>query len=137
MVGFPGETDSHFQRMVDFLDRSPFTYFHVFTYSRRDHTRAAQMPNQVDLKAAQERSREIRALSERKTHDYNARFKETQVEVLAEERNANGQLIGRTDRFMKVEWVGEDHSINSFVTLKVEDTDHQGASGVLCTPEIG
>lgn len=137
MVGFPGETDSHFQRMVDFLDRSPFAYFHVFTYSRRDHTRAAQMPNQVDLKAAQERSREIRALSERKTHDYNARFKETQVEVLAEERNDNGQLIGRTDRFMKVEWVGEDHSINSFVTLKVEDTDHQGASGVLCTPEAG
>ena len=43
MVGFPGETEEAFQRMYDWLDRLPYAYFHVFSYSKRDHTKAARM----------------------------------------------------------------------------------------------
>ena len=47
MVGFPGETDEDFQQTRALVERLPFTYLHVFTYSRREGTPAAAMPDQV------------------------------------------------------------------------------------------
>ena len=85
MVGFPGETDASFQRMYDWLDRQPYAYFHVFSYSKRNHTRAARMPDQVPSQAARERSRLLRTLSDRKSAAYNSRFRGRKLPVLVEE----------------------------------------------------
>ena len=87
MVGFPGETDDSFQRMHDWLDRLPFAYFHVFSYSKRDHTRAARMPDQVPPAEARERSRLLRTLSERKSAAYHSRFRGRVLPVLVEEES--------------------------------------------------
>ncbi|MDE2848169.1 MAG: tRNA (N(6)-L-threonylcarbamoyladenosine(37)-C(2))-methylthiotransferase MtaB [Gemmatimonadota bacterium] len=87
MVGFPGETDASFQRMYDWLDRQPYAYFHVFSYSRRDHTRAARMPDQVPPSTARERSLLLRTLSDRKSAEYNSRFRGRKLTVLVEEES--------------------------------------------------
>jgi threonylcarbamoyladenosine tRNA methylthiotransferase MtaB len=135
MVGFPGETDAHFQRMYDFLNRLPFAYFHVFTYSPRSHTIASRMQNPVHPEIAKERSQKIRALSEYKSRCYNDYFIDKEVEVLVEERSNNGRLIGRTDRYLKVELPGENNLINTIVKLKIGDTENQGAvQGVPVNP---
>ncbi len=85
MVGFPGETDASFQRMYDWLDPLPFAYFHVFSYSRRDHTRAARMPDQVPASTARERNQLLRTLSDRKSAAYNSRFRGRVLPVLVED----------------------------------------------------
>lgn len=65
MTGFPGETDEEFRQTYDFIERLPFTYLHVFTYSLRPGTPAAGMP-QVPFPVRKERTRILRELGARK-----------------------------------------------------------------------
>lgn len=60
MVGFPGETDAEFEATRRMVEDLPFTYLHVFTYSARPGTPAAEMPNQVPVHIARERNRILR-----------------------------------------------------------------------------
>jgi threonylcarbamoyladenosine tRNA methylthiotransferase MtaB len=66
MVGFPGETDAEFEETRRMIEDLPFTYLHVFTYSARPGTPAAEMPAQVPTRAARERNRILRELAEQK-----------------------------------------------------------------------
>ncbi len=75
IAGFPGETADDHAATVDFIDRYPFTYLHVFSYSVRPGTAAAQMPDHVPAAKIKQRARELRALSEKKS----AAFRECQV----------------------------------------------------------
>jgi len=70
MVGFPGETDAEFEENRSFLERLPFTYLHVFTYSPRPGTPAASMPGQVPAAVRKERSLILRELAARKNQEF-------------------------------------------------------------------
>jgi threonylcarbamoyladenosine tRNA methylthiotransferase MtaB len=63
MVGFPGETESDFEESRRFIEDQPFTYLHVFTYSERPGTPAADMPGQVPMPVRKERNRILRELA--------------------------------------------------------------------------
>ena len=66
MVGFPGETDAEFEDTRAWWKILPFTYLHVFTYSARPGTPAADMPKQVPVHVARERNRVLRDLAAEK-----------------------------------------------------------------------
>jgi threonylcarbamoyladenosine tRNA methylthiotransferase MtaB len=66
MVGFPGETEADFEESRRFIEGLPFTYLHVFTYSERPGTPAAEMPGQVPMPVRKERNRILRDLAARK-----------------------------------------------------------------------
>ena len=68
MVGFPGESDDDFEQTRAFIERLPFTYLHVFTYSSRPGTPSAEMPEQVPVQVARERNRVLRELIAGKKH---------------------------------------------------------------------
>lgn len=70
IVGFPGETDKHFQETYDLLESLPVSYFHVFTYSERDNTDAANMENPVPKEIRKQRTKLLRALSEKKKNEF-------------------------------------------------------------------
>ena len=76
IAGFPGETEEDHTATMAFIERLPFTYFHVFSFSKRPGTRAAAMPNEVPAPTIRRRARELRALGERKA----AAFHRTQVD---------------------------------------------------------
>jgi len=65
IVGFPGETDEHFQSLLDFIASVRFERLGVFTYSREESSRAAKMPNQVPAKIKQARFRKAMRLQQR------------------------------------------------------------------------
>lgn len=158
MVGFPGETDASFQRMYDWLDRLPYAYFHVFSYSKRDHTRAARMPEQVPPSAARDRSRSLRTLNDRKSAAYNSRFRGRKLSVLVEEESdglpdpagpagppgspgSSGEqgpqaqvMTGRTDHGLRCWFEGRAEQVNAFVEVEVDATDARGATGRLSLP---
>ena len=135
MVGFPGETDASFQRMYDWLDRQPYAYFHVFSYSKRDHTRAARMPDQVPPPTARERSQLLRTLSDRKSAAYNSRFRGRKLLVLVEEESDEGMMTGRTDHGLRCWFEGRAEQVNTFVEVEVDATDARGATGRLSVPD--
>jgi threonylcarbamoyladenosine tRNA methylthiotransferase MtaB len=69
IAGFPGETDAEHAETFAFIERLPFTYLHVFSFSERPGTRAAELPDQVPPQIIKTRARELRALGDRKaTH---------------------------------------------------------------------
>jgi threonylcarbamoyladenosine tRNA methylthiotransferase MtaB len=70
IAGFPGETESDHAATLAFIDRHPFTYLHVFSYSPRPGTKAAQSPNQVPAATIKRRARELRSLSESKSSSF-------------------------------------------------------------------
>ena len=134
MVGFPGETDDSFQRMYDWLERMPFAYFHVFTYSKRDHTRAARMSDQVPRAIARERSQRLRSLSDQKSATFNGRFKGEILPVLVEDKLVDQLMRGRTDHGIKVCFEGQLKQVNTFVDVEVISSDVEGAMGRLTVP---
>jgi threonylcarbamoyladenosine tRNA methylthiotransferase MtaB len=70
IVGFPGETDVDFAATEALIDRLPFTYLHVFTYSPRPGTAATRLPDHVPLSVAQQRSSHLRHLGQAKGNAY-------------------------------------------------------------------
>lgn len=75
MVGFPGETDSEFEDNRQFIESLPFTYLHVFTYSERPGTPAAEEAAQVPIRLRKERNRVLRELAAAK----NLVFRESMI----------------------------------------------------------
>jgi threonylcarbamoyladenosine tRNA methylthiotransferase MtaB len=74
MVGFPGETDTDFEESRQFIEHMPFTYLHVFTYSERPGTPAAQDPQAVSMAVRKERNHVLRELGERKNLEFRQRM---------------------------------------------------------------
>jgi threonylcarbamoyladenosine tRNA methylthiotransferase MtaB len=72
IAGFPGETDEDHARALAFIEALPLTYLHVFSYSPRPGTPAAEMSEQVSARAIARRARELRALGEKKKAGFRA-----------------------------------------------------------------
>jgi threonylcarbamoyladenosine tRNA methylthiotransferase MtaB len=70
MVGFPGETDADFEESRQFIDSLPFTYLHVFTYSERPGTPAADHAGSVPIPVRKERNRILRELAAAKNLEF-------------------------------------------------------------------
>jgi len=70
MVGFPGETDALFEESRRFIESMPFTYLHVFTYSERPGTPAAEMAGQVPIRVRRDRNLVLRELAARKNEAF-------------------------------------------------------------------
>ncbi len=75
MVGFPGETNEEFEQTRALIDRLPFTYLHIFPYSERPGTPAAEAEGQIPWQIRRERGRILKALGQQK----NRAFRESQV----------------------------------------------------------
>ena len=73
IVGFPGETDADFAATEAIVERLPFTYLHVFTWSPRPGTAATRLPDHVPLAVAQARSSHLRHLGQAKGNEYRKR----------------------------------------------------------------
>ncbi|WP_031498984.1 tRNA (N(6)-L-threonylcarbamoyladenosine(37)-C(2))-methylthiotransferase MtaB [Bryobacter aggregatus] len=74
MVGFPGETEEEFRESAAFIERMPFTYLHVFTYSERPGTEATGMGGMVPMEQRRERNRVLQEISERKGMEFRRRL---------------------------------------------------------------
>lgn len=86
IVGFPGETEEEFAETCAFLEKVKFYETHIFKYSRRRGTRAAEMEHQVPEEIKSERSKVLQELNREHMAQYEARFQGRQAEVLFEEK---------------------------------------------------
>jgi threonylcarbamoyladenosine tRNA methylthiotransferase MtaB len=72
IVGFPGETDEDFQATYELIERLPFTYLHVFSFSARPGTEGANLTTPVPAAIIRERARTLRALARKKSYEFRA-----------------------------------------------------------------
>lgn len=121
IVGFPGETDEEFNTTYEFLKDIAFYKMHIFKYSQRKGTKAAVMPNQVDGKIKEERSKKLIELSNENEYNYNKKYIGKQVEVLFEEREGE-YLKGHTTNYIVVKHkTDKDDLINKIAKVTVSE----------------
>lgn len=121
IVGFPGETDDEFNTTYEFLKEIAFYKMHIFKYSQRKGTKAAVMPNQIDGKIKEERSKKLIELSNENEYNYNKKYIGKQVEVLFEEREGE-YLKGHTTNYIVVKHkTDKDDLINKIAKVTVSE----------------
>lgn len=126
IVGFPGETEEDFLETYRFLQALDVSYFHVFTYSQRDNTPAATMPNQVPLEERRRRNQMLNILSEKKRLDFYYRFLGENRKVLLEKSKEEGVLHGFTDNYVKISIPLEESWVNHVVELQLDKIGKEG-----------
>ena len=114
MVGFPGETDSDFEDSRRFIESLPFTYLHVFTYSERPGTPAAEDPDSVPMPVRKQRNRVLRELAAAR----NREFRERMVGRTLSAVTLHDTGTALTDNYLKVELAGYREP-NELVDLRI------------------
>jgi threonylcarbamoyladenosine tRNA methylthiotransferase MtaB len=102
IVGFPGESDAHFRETFNFLHTIPVSYFHVFTYSEREGTRALELNSPVPQHIRHERNKALRQLSYMKMQDFTAQHSGQTRKVLFEGYDKHGMMEGYTDNYIRI-----------------------------------
>lgn len=105
IVGFPGETEEEFNETYEFLKRIKLTKTHIFKYSPRKGTRAAEMKGQLDGKIKEERSKALIALNDINEQSFIEKYLNKNVKVLLEQQVKGKENIfeGYTENYIKVE----------------------------------
>jgi len=130
IVGFPGETDEHFGRTRDIVERIGFAKIHVFRFSPRPGTRAADMTPRVPQAVISSRARELIALGEETALGFRERFVGRTLEVLAETRASGGTAYaGFSSNYIKIK-VLDAPADGIGALLSVRLTDAGGKSGI-------
>jgi threonylcarbamoyladenosine tRNA methylthiotransferase MtaB len=125
IVGFPGETEAHFRETAAFLADLDISYLHVFTYSERPDTLAADMEGSVPMNIRHQRNEVLRNLSERKRQDFYRRFEGQTRPALFEAADHDGWLEGFTDNYVKVRVPQSSGWANQIVPVKLENLGGQ------------
>ena len=136
IVGFPGETQEDFLDTYNFLNELEVSYLHVFTYSERENTPAAEMKGAVQGSVRAERSKMLHILSEKKRRA----FYETQIgkstQVLFEADHKNGFMHGFSRNYVKVKAPYDPLLINEIKQVKFENIASDGDMNISETAEI-
>ncbi|MEA5472113.1 30S ribosomal protein S12 methylthiotransferase RimO [Spirulina sp. 06S082] len=128
IVGFPGETDAHFEHLTNFIQRHEFDHVGVFTFSPEEETPAYSLPEQVPQAIMNERRDRLMAIQQPIAERKNQGEIGKTVDVLIEQENPEtGELIGRSARFSPevdglVYVAGEAH-LGSIIPVKITDAD--------------
>ena len=127
LVGFPGESAEAFGRTLEWVREAPLAYLHVFPFSSRPGTPAAEMGGAPSPPAMRERSEALRELGRRKWGAFLAAQAGAEAEVLVESRGAeDGLLTGLTDNYVRVRLEGPDAWIGRAVPMRLEPLSEEG-----------
>jgi threonylcarbamoyladenosine tRNA methylthiotransferase MtaB len=121
IAGFPGETDSMFEETFRFIQSLPFTYLHVFPYSVRRGTQAAEMDNPVPAAVRMGRAKKLRALGEEKKRAFVEKWIGREAKVLLENRNRDGLLSGLSAEYIRVEVPYQSHLRNRIASVDIQE----------------
>jgi threonylcarbamoyladenosine tRNA methylthiotransferase MtaB len=121
MVGFPGESDADFAESRRFIESLPFTYLHVFTYSERPGTPAAEAPVQVPMTVRKERNRVLRELAAAK----NLAFRQSMLGRTLSAVTLHETGTALSGNYLKVE-LAQPREPNALVNLRIGAITNSG-----------
>lgn len=130
IVGFPGETKEDFLETYQFLNELDISYLHVFTYSERENTLAADMPNAVPSKERAERSKMLHILSDKKRRAFYEQNIGQLFDVLFENDVEDGKIHGFTENYVRVSAHYDPLLINEIKKVKLIGLEANGTVAV-------
>ena len=130
MVGFPGESEAEFEENRRFIASLPFTYLHVFTYSPRPGTPAAEMAQQIAPQIKRERNRVLRELAAEKKTAFMQSLVGQTVSTITLAVVEGGRTEALTDNYQKL-WLEGHHTANQIVSAQVRGLTDDSLAGVV------
>ena len=126
IVGFPGETDEDFLETYRFLNELDISYLHVFTYSERENTPAATMPDVVPGSVRADRSKMLHILSDKKRRRFYEDNLGSETHVLFENDIENGMIHGFTDNYIRVTAKYDPVLVNEIKHVRLLSVNERG-----------
>ena len=126
IVGFPGETDEHFEETYNFIRDMDVSYLHVFPYSARANTTARKMDDQVPQQVKNERAQRLRILSNKKKMAFYTEHLGTVRTALMEAENKDGFMYGFTENYVKVRLPFDAQKINEQIQVVLKSIADDG-----------
>ena len=126
IVGFPGESEADFKESIQFINHLDISYLHVFTYSERANTPAANMPDIVPIEIRRQRNEMLRILSEKKRRNFYDKHLDSIRPVLYEKSKEEGKMTGFTDNYIKIESTLIPEKINSIEQVRLKKIEASG-----------
>ncbi len=123
ITGFPGESEEEFCRTLSFIDALPLAYLHVFPYSTRPGTHAAEMAGQIKESVKKKRAKILRERGMEKRRAFIARFIGNELSVLVEAKSdgAGGGLKGFSDNYIPTHIANGDRTlVNRIISVTAE-----------------
>jgi ribosomal protein S12 methylthiotransferase len=138
IVGFPGETDEHFEHLMRFVQRHEFDHVGVFTFSPEEGTAAYDLPNQLPQSVMESRRDALMQLQQPISLQRNRAQIGSVVDVLIEQENPQtGELIGRSARFSPdvdgLVYVRGEAPLGALVPVAIDDADVYDLYGHVAT----
>ncbi|MFM2392964.1 MAG: hypothetical protein RLZZ546_946 [Bacteroidota bacterium] len=119
ITGFPGETNEDFNDTYHFLNGLDISYLHVFTYSERANTPAAEMEGKVPMDVRRDRNEQLRILSQKKSRSFYNQYVGYEKEVLFENHSDDNLMSGFTSNYIKVIAPKNDLYINTIQKVRL------------------
>jgi threonylcarbamoyladenosine tRNA methylthiotransferase MtaB len=124
IVGFPGETEEEWQESMRFIEEMLFSHIHIFTYSKREGTKAASLANQVEAAIKKERSKQLHMLAQSMRQKLLTEQIGNKHAVLWETRNEDGSWSGYTENFIRVALKNNTQELENKITeIKIVGID--------------
>lgn len=128
MTGFPGETEEEFNETLDFVKEIGFSKVHIFCYSRREGTPAAQMENQVDEQVKTARSKALSKVAAKCAKDFFA-AQVGRIENVLFEQQKDGFFEGYTGNYTPVKVKAENGLKGEILPVKITECTDEGCFG--------
>ncbi len=137
LVGFPGETETDFEATLDVCRAAGFSRIHVFPYSPRPGTPAADAAGRVPAAVARARTRRLRSLGDELRAAFHRRFLGETVPVLCETRDAGGRWNGYDGRYVPVRVAGPAGWQGRVVSVRLDALADDHVAGTAVGPAFG
>jgi len=128
IVGFPGESDAHFEEMKENIKDIAFSELHVFPYSRRSGTKAAMMSDQIHGTVKSIRVNELIALNEELAEEY-IKSQENTVQSVLFESTKDGYTEGHASNYIKIKVIADETLHNQIKEVKMTAIKYQHTFG--------
>ena len=119
IVGFPGETEEEFRETCGFVRQARFAHVHIFPYSRRPGTPAADMPEQLTRAQKHARLKELESVCSEVSSEVLSLFAGKELSVLTEYINGKGLCEGYSENYLRCEFPGDSDDINRIVRVRI------------------
>ena len=122
IVGFPGETQEEYKETIEFVKKIGFSHIHVFKYSKRAGTKAADMPDQVPEEIKNHRSNELITLANKMSQEYKTLFLGRIEKILVEEVitvEGKSYQVGHNERYLKLAVISDPDLTNQMIKVKI------------------
>jgi threonylcarbamoyladenosine tRNA methylthiotransferase MtaB len=131
ITGFPGETAEQFERTCQLLERLPFSHLHVFPFSKRAGTPAAEMSHHVSALVIKERAARLRQIGSEKNQCFSRRFIGSELEIVVEGGEVDGLRKGLSQNYLPIWIPATSAESGELLRVKIVDRCKDGLIGQL------